>query len=98
MITPYAVGQFIRLEKEAYARWWAQEQILRAWDREMMMREEALCWALVVQQHVLDLEARTNREMEREDAFSRQVWPACPRGDASDATDGEGSMTGMGWR
>ncbi len=38
-----------------------------------MMREEALCWALVVQADVLAREARTNREMQREDAFSQQV-------------------------
>ena len=65
--------QYVRNEKAAYIRWWKREQILRAWDREMMMREESLAWALVVHEDALRREVQSNIDMEAEDRFSRQV-------------------------
>ena len=71
-------SQYMRLAKIVHLKWWRQEQISRAYDREMMMREEAYGWAVVLKEHIAAREIRAQEDMGREDTRSRMVGLPCP--------------------
>lgn len=70
--------QYVRLEKVAHLNWWRQEQISRAWDREMMLQEEARSWAHHMYTYTLQREKCEVVDMAREDMRSTQV--CCGKG------------------
>lgn len=65
--------QYMRMAKIAHLKWWRQEQISRAYDREMMMREEAYGWAVVLKDAIIKREGEELLAMEKEDKRSQQV-------------------------